>query len=91
MSVAALMAPAGAGAEPPPRFSREEMARFGVKAFDAVVLRPVGLAGCVLGAGLFVPMAVATAPGGRDAVEEAMELMVLVPGRFVFDRPLGEF
>ncbi|MDJ0851823.1 MAG: hypothetical protein QNK04_25880 [Myxococcota bacterium] len=61
------------------------------QAFDAVILRPVGMGGLAIGGALFVPVAIVTAPGGRDPVEEALELFVLVPGRFVFERPLGDF
>lgn len=61
------------------------------KAFDCVVLRPVGLAATLVGIGLFAPAALVSAPGGRDAIEEAWETFVLVPGRSVFKRPLGSF
>jgi hypothetical protein len=59
--------------------------------FDAVVLRPLGLVATVIGAGLFPAAALVSVPGGRDSVEEAWELFVLVPGKAVFQRPLGEF
>ena len=60
-------------------------------AFDAVLLRPLGLVAAIVGAGFFVPAAVLTAPGGRDSIQEAWELFVLVPGKYVFERPLGDF
>ncbi len=56
-----------------------------------VILRPLGLVAAAVGAVLFVPAAILTAPGGRDSIEEAWDLFVLVPGKFVFERPLGEF
>lgn len=62
-----------------------------VKAFDVVVLRPLELAAALVGAGLFPAVALVSAPGGRDAVEEAWEVFVLVPAKRVFRRPLGEF
>lgn len=61
------------------------------KAFDCVVLRPVGLGAALVGTGLFPVAALLSAPGGRDAIEEAWERFVLVPGRNVFTRPLGSF
>jgi len=59
--------------------------------FDVVVLRPLGLCQAAVGAALFVPAAVVTAPGGKDAVEEAWEMFVVVPAKNVFQRPLGDF
>lgn len=61
------------------------------KAFDVVVLRPLGLLATAIGAGFFPVAALLSSPGGRDAVEEALELFVLVPGQSVFQRPLGDF
>lgn len=76
--------------------ARTEPERGGIQhvassAFDAAVLRPLGLVAVVVGAGLFVPAAVLTAPGGLDPLEEALEIFVLVPGKYVFTRPLGDF
>ncbi len=68
---------------PPPNYAAQ--------AFDAVVLRPIGLAAVIIGSALFVPAAIVTAPGGRDAVQEAWEVFVQAPGKFVFSRGLGEF
>ena len=62
-----------------------------VKAFDVVILRPLGLAATVVGVALFPAAAVLAAPGGRDSVEEAWELFVLVPAKNVYSRPLGQF
>jgi hypothetical protein len=59
--------------------------------FDAVLLRPIGFVATVIGTGLFLPAALVSAPGGRDSVQEAWELFVLVPGKYVFERPLGDF
>jgi hypothetical protein len=74
----------GSDAWPPPPET-------GAKVFDALVLRPLGFAGAVVGPVLFVPVAIVTAPGGKDTIEEALELFVLVPGNWVFTRPLGSF
>ena len=83
-----LCAPAhaqsGGDVSPPPK-------DYGAKAFDVIVLRPLGLAGALIGVAFFVPAAILTAPGGRDSIQEAWEVFVQVPGEFVFRRPLGEF
>ena len=68
---------------PPPNYAAQ--------AFDAVVLRPIGLSAVIIGSALFVPAAIVTAPGGRDSIQEAWEVFILRPANFVFDRPLGEF
>lgn len=64
---------------------------YGAAVFDVVILRPLGLAAAVVGAALFVPAALITAPGGLDPVREAWELLVIVPGKNVFTRSLGDF
>ncbi len=76
--------PGGSDTSPPPP-------DYAANTFDVVVLRPLGFVGAIVGAVLFVPVAVLTAPGGRDTIEEALEMFVLVPGKFVFTRPLGSF
>ena len=88
--IAGLLLPTQARAQghsdispPPPNYP--------AKAFDAVILRPLGLAAAVVGVALFVPAAILTAPGGRDSIEEAWDLFVLTPGKYVFERPLGDF
>lgn len=58
--------------------------------FDVMVLRPVGLLVTVVGAGLFPVAALLAAPGGRDAIGEALDHFILAPGKSVFQRPLGE-
>ncbi len=83
--------PAGqtqAPAEPGRRERAEETA---LKVFDAMVLRPVGLVGLVVGASLFVPAAIVSSPGGLAPIEEAAELFWWTPYRFVIERELGDF
>jgi hypothetical protein len=58
---------------------------------DAVVMRPLGFCAAIVGAALFPFVALATLPEGMSGIEEAWELMVLVPGKNVFQRPLGDF
>ena len=62
-----------------------------VMGLDLVLTRPLGLCAVLVGAVLFVPTAIVTAPMGRDGLEEAWELLVTVPTSSVFQRPLGEF
>ncbi|MGI9590387.1 MAG: hypothetical protein ACR2P8_03385 [Myxococcota bacterium] len=88
--IAGLMLPAHAQAMAGPD-ARQVAAETSAKAFDVVILRPLGFVGTLIGSALFVPVAVITSPGGRDPIEEALELFVLTPGKFVFTRPLGSF
>jgi hypothetical protein len=62
-----------------------------VAAFDVVVVRPLAATAVPIGAAFFVPAALLSAPGGRDSVEQAFNLFVGGPVRYVFTRPLGEF
>ena len=63
----------------------------GEKTFDAVVLRPIQTLGLVSGAGLFVPAAIITSPGGRPLIEEAWDYFVIVSYEEAWKRPLGRF
>ncbi len=60
-------------------------------ALDLVILRPLGFVVVTIGAVLFLPVALITAPMGRDSIETAMESFITVPANEVFRRPLGEF
>lgn len=88
--IAALLLPTLAQAQtgtdtvpPPPNYPAQ--------AFDAVILRPLGFTAVIVGAAFFIPAAILTSAGGKDTIEEALELLVLVPGKWVFTRPLGDF
>ena len=63
----------------------------GAMVFDVMVLRPLGFSVFVVGAVLFLPAALLTAPAGRDSVETALEIFVTAPANDVFQRPLGDF
>jgi hypothetical protein len=69
----------------------ETAARWASAAFDVVVLRPFYAVGTVVGAVLFVPAAVVTSPGGRPAIADAWETLVVTPADEAFKRPLGDF
>jgi hypothetical protein len=58
-------------------------------AYDAVVLRPLGLCGTVVGAALFVVTLPFTALTGT--VDKASEKMVVAPYEFTFKRPVGQW
>ncbi len=90
LSVAVVLLPvhASAQSEEPVEPTRPNPA---VMAFDAVILRPLGFVAMCVGAALFVPTVIVAAPGGGDGVKTAMEILVLVPTKSVFQRPLGEF
>ncbi len=85
-----LLAPAPARAQADPDF-QTQAADYAAVAFDLAILRPLGFAAAAIGFAFFIPAAVITAPGGRETIEEAWEQMVVVPGRAVFRRPLGDF
>lgn len=57
--------------------------------FDVVMARPLGLAGTVLGTGLFVVSLPFSAVGMN--VEDAAVRLVAEPAKFTFVRPLGDF
>jgi hypothetical protein len=59
--------------------------------FDVVILRPLGLVAAAVGAGLFVPVALVTAPNGLDSLQSALTIFVTEPAKSVFLRPLGDF
>jgi hypothetical protein len=59
--------------------------------FDAVALRPLGFLSVLVGSAAFVPVAIVCAPGGREAIDDALDLFVREPYRHTFQRPLGQF
>jgi hypothetical protein len=88
--IAGLLLPSEAWSDPGSAAPNRFAVGFAV-GFDAVLLRPIGFVATVVGASLFLPAALVSAPGGRDSIQEAWELFVLVPGKYVFQRPLGDF
>jgi len=76
-------------AQPVPESTRAAPPSAGAMAFDAVVVRPVSFVGTVLGSAIFVASLPFSALGGN--VGEAGHQLVVVPGEFTFDRPLGNF
>lgn len=56
---------------------------------DAVVMRPLGLVGTVLGAVVTVVTLPFTLPSG--SADEAAQYMIVEPAEYTFNRPLGDF
>ena len=56
---------------------------------DAVVVRPLGLAGTVLGAAVTLVTLPFTLPAGNAG--EAARFMIVEPAEYTFNRPLGDF
>ena len=59
--------------------------------FDIIILRPLGAAALAVGIMALVPVALISAPGGRDSYREAEEMFVITPANAFFERPLGDF
>ncbi len=59
----------------------------GLMALDAAVMRPLGLATTIAGTGLFVITLPFTAPSCN--VQKAADGLIIRPGGWTFDRPLG--
>jgi hypothetical protein len=59
------------------------------KTFDAVVLRPLGAATLLMGAGLFIPAVLLGAPGGSESIDNGYDVFILTPWENLVDAPLG--
>lgn len=59
------------------------------RTFDAMVLRPLGAMGVVLGAALLVPAALVAAPGGTESLDNAYDVFVRMPLDNLINAPLG--
>jgi len=68
-----------------------ESTDWGGSIFDVIVLRPCQAVAVVIGAGLFVPAALISSPGGRPALSDAWDVFVAEPADTAFYRPLGDF
>ena len=55
--------------------------------FDLLILRPLGLAGLVVGTGLFIISLPFSLLGGNTG--EAGQKLVVAPAKYTFTRPLG--
>ena len=61
---------------------------------DALVYRPLGVIGTLLGGATFLVstpfLGIASIPPPHDALSKASEMMVLQPAAWTFNRPLGD-
>ena len=87
---AALLWPVGAAAQLGTEVERGGWRHALDVTVDAALLRPAACVVLFAGSVLFVPAAIMSAPDGRERTEEAWELFVLLPGRAVWGKPLGE-
>ena len=55
--------------------------------FDFLILRPLGIAGLVVGTGLFIVSLPFSLLGGNTG--EAAQKLVVAPAKYTFTRPLG--
>jgi hypothetical protein len=88
--VAGLLLPGNAYAQDPQPVETG-YAEYAAAGFDVVIVRPLGLVALAIGAVVFVPAAVITAPNGKDSLRAALEVFVTGPAHHVFQRPLGDF
>ena len=82
---AAMMAAAALLAAPVPSAAAD----IGPTIYDIVLVRPLSFAHTVMGAIVFLPVALQAMPGGT--VEEAYNTFILAPMNDLANRPLGEF
>jgi hypothetical protein len=60
----------------------------GAMAFDLVVVRPLGLAATVIGAGVFI-LNLPLTPFEKDAPQAPFQRLIVDPAHYTFTRPLG--
>ena len=93
--VAILLLPLQARAQQPQEGAIEPdestVANVFAAAVDLVVVRPLGLGAVVVGSVSFLPVALISAPQGREGLRQAWEIFVAAPVQSVFQRPLGDF
>ena len=88
--IVALLLPGSATALEPEGLERRRIDPVAAS-FDVVILRPLGFVAVVVGAAAFIPVALLTAPNGKDSLKAALELFVTRPADDVFRRRLGDF
>jgi hypothetical protein len=57
---------------------------------DVLIIRPLSAVTLAVGAVLFVPAVILTAPNGTESMADAYERFVNEPGEYLWARPLGE-
>ena len=86
LSANAEEAPAADSDRISPPFTNEFM-----QAFDVLILRPLDAAALVSGAGLMIPASAFGLIGGREAVDDSWDILILRNWESLVDRPLGDF
>jgi hypothetical protein len=86
-----LLIPITSRAEDEPPTERNAFLRVAGGTFDVLFLRPSGLATLAVGCVMFVPAAALASPGGKVPLGEALDRFVVVPGNYLFTRPIGNF
>jgi len=61
----------------------------GAMTIDLLLVRPVGIVSCVLGAAVFVVAIPFSLLGGNTG--ESAKKLIAEPAKFTFNRPLGDF
>ena len=74
-------------------FSWEDSAteRIVTQGVDVVIVRPISLVRAAAGMVLAIPALLFAAPGGRESIDEVLQVFVIEPVDYVFRRRLGEF
>ncbi len=87
LAVAALLFPAAAGAQ---GFTGTKVEGSNASpAFDMIILRPVGFAGLVASAVLWIPAQAMTMITRPSEWEKPIDLMLKKPAAYVFTDPIG--
>ena len=61
------------------------------KGVDALIVRPLASARVVVGAIMFIPAALISAPSGREGFDTAYDTLIQEPMEYAFQRELGDF
>jgi hypothetical protein len=59
--------------------------------FDAVIVRPLTFTTVIIGAAMFVPAVIISAPNLSVTYDEVVEVFITIPYESVFERELGDF
>jgi len=60
-----------------------------LSALDVTIIRPLATVRVVLGAGLFLPALLLSAPMGREGYDGAYDVLIDAPTEFAFRRKIG--
>ena len=60
------------------------------KFVDLTIVRPVASARVAVGGLLFIPAAIFSAPMGREGFDGALDVLIVAPAEYAFEREIGE-